>query len=800
MGNLSLGGLVSGVNTDGIIQKLLDLENSRVMKQEARKAELETKRNVWREVRSSLSALRSKVDAIRFSSAFRARKATLSDDSVATVTAATGASLTAHTLSVSQLATAQVVAGTLRNKPTDPLGVEGPLQLNGKAIAVVASDNLYSLRDKINHTVGINASADVVQVMDGANIRYRLVLTSKATGVAGALQMPGVASSDPGKVGAAGTSASGTWTVTVAKLAQSVELESDGVDEGVSYSGSFTITTDTAAYKIDATAGANVHTLKSMINSVQSEVTADTYTDVTGTHLRLTAVAPGKGFSLTGDSGILKDIGIMGNDGRLKHETTPGQNAEYTINGIPYTSTSNVIDGLVDHPGLNLQLGSVTTGPVTVKSGLAQAIGLIAGDGSVMTELVPPKNAVFKLNGVSYEKPTNTITDVVPSLTITLKKAGNPSAVPPTTADTTITLTSDGDKVAGLVQDWVNALNSTMELLRRNTNYDADTKQAGILQGDALARSLQTSLRSALSNVVPGLPADLRQMSDIGITTGAYGTDDYGKILFDPTKFKSKLEADADGVARVFGSLRKNVALTGNGGLATSSSVGFDPGDPTKVFAAADAFNGETAGARFGSAGGGWQSGGVPDPNASPPTEEWLAVGFAEATIDQIQLYLPDTDEYKVSDGIKDYKLQYRKPDNSWETISTVTDNSSSVKILDFASVSTTAIRLLVTATYNGKPARVTELQVHQYNSGAALDAYRTVNMALQADGTLDMRDEGLSTQISAADKQIKRMSDSLVEREKRLREQFARMEAALSKLQSQGNALAGQLASLQSK
>jgi len=599
---LSLSGLISGVDTDAIIQKILELENRRIELQESRKAALQEKQRAWQQVRSSLTTLRSKLDAIRFASTYRARTVTLSDDSVATVTAGVGATLTTHRLEVVRLATAHVVGSKFVDDATTKLGLEGVLKINDQTITIVASDNLYSIRDKIN-AANAGVAAEVVRVANAGTPQYRLVLTSKQTGTSGAIQIE-----DP--------------------------------------------------------------------------------------------------------------------------------------------------------------------------DGVAQAEGLGFLDGSdFANELVAAQNAEFVLDGIHYENySSNVITDVLPNLTITLKRTGT----------TEITVSMDVDKVAGAIKEWVDALNETLTLLRNLTTYDAETKKAGALQGDSLARSLETALRGMLSSVsVVGGSGELSRLSDIGITTGRYGTADYGKVLLDTEKLKAALREDAEGVARVMGALRTNVALAANGGNVQASSV-MDDGE--HIYAAEDVINGETSSSRFGTAGGGWASSGTP----SADNPEWLEISFAQATVDQVQLYLAD------AANLKSYRLLYKDADGQWQTLVEVEAHSGSYRIFEFDPVSTTGIRLEITATTDGGPVKgITELQVLEHNQGPALQMYRYVNAALGAQGSLSTRDDALTRQMADIDKQISRMTEQMAAREEALRRQFERLEAALAELQSQGTLLLAQLSAL---
>jgi flagellar hook-associated protein 2 len=607
MNRVSLGGLISGMDVDAVIEKLMALESTRLKNVQRKQADLQAKQKVWQDVRSKLDTLKLKLDGLRFSSSFRARKATYSDDTVASVTAAAGSTLTTHSLTVDRLATTHVVASKLYNGPNDAVGAAaaGKFTINGKEIVIDQNDTLNSIRDKINGVADIGVRADVVQVVNGATVQYRLALTAKQSGTAG--------------------------TITIAE---------------------------------------------------------------------------------TG--------------------------------GTP-----------------------------------AQELGLLVWDNTssqwVTNDTSKAQDAHFFLNGQEYTTSSNTISNAIPGLTITLKKAGT----------TQVTIEQDVDAVADKVKAWVDALNDAISFLKEKTSYDSEKKTGGPLAGDSLARNILTSLRNTISRAVSGLPSSLNEMSEVGVKTGAWGTADYGKVVFDREKFKTQLLSDENGVAKLFGALRNNIAL---GATVTASSTA------AGSFSSADVVNGTADSDRFGSVGGGWESAGVP----SPGSPETLTIDLplnngVLRTIDQVILSMPDNATYVASQsGLKDYKLEYKGADGNWYTIADVTNNVGATRVFDFAPVQASQVRLTITGTYgSNNPARVTELQVNEYNDGTVASMYRFVDSLLKSTtGALDARDSSMKDQLQSIQKQIDRLTDQLDRYEQNLRAQFARMEKIMSRLQSQGGSL----------
>lgn len=618
MSRISLGGLISGVSTDDLIRKIMQAESERLRSQLNQQSRLEAKQRAWRDVRSSLSTLQSKLNTLRYPWVYGSRQVTLTDETVASMTASSGAALTTHSLTVTILAQTHVVShtdATAQTSANDALNKTGRFNIGiGSTTAeveVVAGDTLNSLADKINNA-NVGVRADVVKVtIDGAE-KYRLTLTSSETGTSNAVVM----------------------------------------------------------------------------------------TDVTG------------------------------------------------------------------------------------YEGTVQNLGFKDGTNAWTNQLSVAQDATFTLNGVDYTRSTNTVDDAIAGLSITLKKAGSTQA----------TVGLDSGKVLDSVKSWIEAVNSSQDLLKKLSDYNSETKEAGVLNGESLIRNLQRNIRSAISNVVTGLPSGWNRLSEVGITTGAFGTADYGKVVIDEAKFKEKLAEDPDAVARLFGAMRKNVALASNNG-----TIAMDGTTTTAAgsYDIADVINGVTDGDRFGSTGGGWMSADKPSSGA-----QGFTITFDGAkTIDQITLYQASTDAEPASThGLKNFTLEYYDDATAtWKTLKTVENFGGGVSaVYDFDAVTTSKVRLSVTATHNDHNVRITEFQVGEYNNGAAIDMYRYIRSTLETTtGALDTRDKTLTQQIDHIKDRIDRIEEQLAQREERLRAQFTRMEQAMARLRSQGSAFTMQLAGM---
>ena len=163
-----------------------------------------------------------------------------------------------------------------------------------------------------------------------------------------------------------------------------------------------------------------------------------------------------------------------------------------------------------------------------------------------LSELRPAQDARILIDGQAVTRSTNTISDAIDGVTITLK---GPSETDTNGDPVAAVLSVQIDEAAatGLVRGLVTAYNAVVDAIKQVASYNATTRQATSLFGDSTVRGLQSSLRGELNRAVSGLPAGLASLADIGIRTGADG-----KLSVDSTKLEAALRSDLQGVANLF--------------------------------------------------------------------------------------------------------------------------------------------------------------------------------------------------------------------------------------------------------
>lgn len=152
-----------------------------------------------------------------------------------------------------------------------------------------------------------------------------------------------------------------------------------------------------------------------------------------------------------------------------------------------------------------------------------------------MTELTTPQDAIITVDGMQVTRSTNTISDAVTGLTLNLNKAQVGTNV-------SVTVGQDNSTVIDALKTFVKNYNTFQSSYSSLTSYDASSKTAGPLLGDATAQGSYDSLRGMLGdNLIPG--ATVQNLADIGIQI-----DKNGVMTLDQTKAETALQNDPTAV------------------------------------------------------------------------------------------------------------------------------------------------------------------------------------------------------------------------------------------------------------
>lgn len=205
----------------------------------------------------------------------------------------------------------------------------------------------------------------------------------------------------------------------------------------------------------------------------------------------------------------------------------------------------------------------------STKSGAANAITVAQadGDGGLASLVYNPSltsnyderhealDSIVAVAGFAKHSETSTVSDVIDGVTLNLLKEDQGTIH-------TLTIANDKTAVTARIKNFVEQYNSLASTLANLRRYEPTTKQAGPLLGDALLRTIETEVRSKLTDT-GGASTVFKSLASVGITTAKDGT-----LTLDNAKLTTALNGDFDEVAKLFGS---------EGGIAAKLSNAITP-------------------------------------------------------------------------------------------------------------------------------------------------------------------------------------------------------------------------------
>lgn len=135
------------------------------------------------------------------------------------------------------------------------------------------------------------------------------------------------------------------------------------------------------------------------------------------------------------------------------------------------------------------------------------------GGSSNMSEKVTATDALLKVNGIDVVSSTNTLTNTIEGVTLTLKNTnvGSP---------TTLTVSNDSSGAKAAVEKLVKSYNDAILTIKNQTAYNSTTDKGAALSGE----STVLSLRSRLASVVTGEIAPGVSLASIGVSVQKDGS------------------------------------------------------------------------------------------------------------------------------------------------------------------------------------------------------------------------------------------------------------------------------------
>jgi flagellar hook-associated protein 2 len=193
------------------------------------------------------------------------------------------------------------------------------------------------------------------------------------------------------------------------------------------------------------------------------------------------------------------------------------------------TTTPQGIADAVNAANIGIKATLVDTGTsgtsyvvqLSGKTGTANSFTVSEDSTSILATDIPTgfaaADASLNVNGLSFSRSSNDITDIVEGLTLSLNSA--------TTGAASISLSRDTSTVEENIKGFVDAYNTTKAQLDSLTKSES----GGALKGDTIIRALIRDVRGLMTNVSSSPGASISRLSDLGISitkTGVFAIDE----------------------------------------------------------------------------------------------------------------------------------------------------------------------------------------------------------------------------------------------------------------------------------
>lgn len=508
-----MGGLVSGLDVDTLIEQMTATSRQKILKQKQNIQKLEWKQTAYRSVTSSLKEFQSKyldvlsTTNLRSTSFLNAVKASSSSNSVAVSSTSGAVPGTIKIDSITQLATYQKIEMAAGATATKEL--KSSSTVSNIISGLTAGDSISLNLDGKVRTISFSSDFVTAVNSDPSQFESRLQsLIDKAYGVTGdsdrvvkvdttdgylSLSAPGskltlndINSEKPVLEKLGFTSGQSTKITTGMSLA---DLK-DSFATSLSGSGTYSFSINGENFSFDSSA--SLSSVMSKINSSDAGVTI-TYSSVTD-RFTMTAKSSGAGdnIQISDKSGnLMSALGLTESSGAV---STAGVNAILSVNGQTIIRSSNTFE--VD--GAKLTLNNTSEEAINIimtsdASSLKDTIKTFVEDYNAMVDL---------MNGLVKEK---TYSDYEPL--------------------------SDEQKE---------------EMSESEIKSWEEKSKSGILKGDSLLRSISSKLHS----VMTGLSVNGFSLYSMGITSAGYTEN--GKLQIDEAKLQTALETRGSEIRELF--------------------------------------------------------------------------------------------------------------------------------------------------------------------------------------------------------------------------------------------------------
>ncbi|OYW37728.1 MAG: flagellar hook protein [Hydrogenophilales bacterium 12-61-10] len=279
-----------------------------------------------------------------------------------------------------------------------------------------------------------------------------------------------------------------------------------------------------------------------------------------------TAIGDGSATTVTFDLGTINPNTLSG--GTLTNGIYSG--ATFTSNGsgtvsLTIDSSNNTLEGIRD--AINAAAAGVTATIVNDGSGTPYRLALSSsssgvsnsfkittsgGDGSInsllgydpegtqnLTQTLAAQNANLTVNGIAITSASNTVSEAIQGVTLSLKNI--------TSTPASLNIERDTSSIKTAASSFVDAYNALSSQIKSRSAYGSTTSAGGSLAGDGTLRLMQDQLRGIF--MTPATGGTLTTLSQVGIS---FQRD--GSLKLDGSKLDNAVSTNFSEVNNLFAS------------------------------------------------------------------------------------------------------------------------------------------------------------------------------------------------------------------------------------------------------
>ena len=502
-----MSGLASGINWINIVNEMLQAEAAPETQMTNEETTANNKKSAYQTIGTDLNTLNSDLTTLSSPDFFGTRTTTLSDPSVASATAAAGATVGNYTLKVDTLATDSVWVGSTASAPLSSSSDVSNVVLSSAGFATPVTAGTFTVNGQ---TITISTSETLQAVFN----QIQSATSNGPNGAAGAVTASYNSTDDTITLSSSGAITLGSDTDTsnfleAAQLYNSSEVQN-------STTGTYSITSPSAL------GGVNVD------NTLQNANTAH----------QINNGGSGNGEFLINGVAINYDASTDTINDVLQRINNSSAGVTAVYNSL--NNCFELTDTTAGDVGISLQ---------DVAGNFLSATGISTG------QLKAGDNLTYSINGgATLTSQSNTIdagAAGITGLSITALGEGT----------TTISVASDTSTISSTISSFVTDYNAVQKYISSetaSTTSSTGTVTAGLLTGDMDVEDIAFNLRQLADATPPGGTTGYENLNDLGITSN--GSDN--TLSLNSTTLNTALTTNLSAVQNLFTNATTGLATT----------------------------------------------------------------------------------------------------------------------------------------------------------------------------------------------------------------------------------------------